>query len=537
MGVLRQFVIAFKPSNLKQGIDAARNPPSQEQIQERLKYLTPEQRRAYDANMAEVEQGRAESRAAFEEAKAINQAARILEGPAGDYLYGAGMSDADSPDAVEAKMMQQGTWATVQEMRAQRKGEFKQGLRQSFGIQEVEQIKEPAERERVAAAQRAERDAARAPYRAPEACPVTISRLATRGETQLAEVLAYLEQSGLATRPERVFGVYRVPDRISGPLTPHSEKGRVVEWDVVHAPLDGAPPGPPTPLVASSFAGAEQWVARRLGEPSVLDEDLALAFCLEAGVGPEQCLGLARMSEFRCVQGEGSDDGAGPLRTLVRGIVAIHPELPGRAFEDMRDRAPLPLAPDVAAAAGVHVEILNWAEIGRAVQLKIHHQPPVPSPFPYLPATPQELLRAYLDVVGVRPDDCYSAQATVDTPTQLVQGGFMSTNLGPKQPCVDGKDRMRTRGGEHVVFVYRDRPEYAAGRQRWDAYMWEVLQARLRNGIRARRPLELMSDDYSEVPTKVLRAAFRVAETIDRWDEWGVETIPPYRYCLPPVEP
>ena len=535
MGVLRQFVTAFKPSNLKQGIDAARNPPSPEQIEANLKYLTPEQRRAYDANMAQVEQGRAESRAAFQEAKAINEANRILEGPAGRYLYGAGLTDENSPDAIEAKMMQQGTWATVQEMRAQRKGEFKQGLRQSFGIQEVEQVKEPAERERVTAAERAERDAAREPYRAPAPAEVAISRLATRGETQLAEVLAYLESSGLAARPDLVFGVYRVPDRISGPLTPHSERGRVVEWDVVHSGI-GAAPAPAAPLVATSFAGEEQWVARAIGEPTVLDEDLALAFCLEAGVGPERCLGLARISEFRSVRGEGSEDSSGPLRTLVKGVVAVHQELPGDAFEQMRDRAPLALEPGLAAAAGLHVEILNWEAIGKAVHLKIHHPPPAPSPFPYLPATPQELLRAYIDVVGLRPEDCYSAQATVDGPNPLVQGGFMSTNLGPKQPCADGKDRMRTRAGEHVVFVYRDSPEYAAGRERWDAYMWEVLQARLRNGIGARRPLELLSDDLAEIPTKPLRAAFRVAEMIDRWESWGSETVQPYRYCLPPVD-
>ena len=60
------------------------------------------------------------------------------------------------------------------------------------------------------------------------AADVRIDRIATRGDTQLAEVLAHRLAASLA--PDRIFGVYRIPDRISGPFTPHSEKRRVVEW-------------------------------------------------------------------------------------------------------------------------------------------------------------------------------------------------------------------------------------------------------------------------------------------------------------------
>ena len=93
-----------------------------------------------------------------------------------------------------------------------------------LGRSSVREIEDPLQRAHVAAHERAARDKARAPYNAPERVPVHISRLMTRGKTQLDEVLAYVNGSGLS--PDRMFGVYRVPDRISQALTPHSEKGR-----------------------------------------------------------------------------------------------------------------------------------------------------------------------------------------------------------------------------------------------------------------------------------------------------------------------
>ena len=435
---------AFKPSNIRQGLDAARNPPSAAQLEAALATLSPEQRAAYEANMAQVRAAQAAGQEAYEQALAISDAARVLDGPAGRYLYGGQPGDFGSPDDLEALIAQDGVLDVVAQLRAQRKGEFTQALRQTFNRDEVEQVEDPAERARIAAEQRAARDAARRPFVAPSSGPIVMTRVATRGATQLEEVLAHLASTGLAARPDLVYGVYRVPDRISGPLTPHSEQGRVVEWDVVHAPLPpGAAAGAPLP-VATSFLASERWAARRVGEPSVLDEDVALAFCAEAGIGPERCLGIARFSEFRWLRGGDEND---DLRTIVRGVVAIHPGDDTGAFERMRAAAPLPIPrPE---AADVHVEVLNWLDVARAVHPKIHHPPPVPSPFAYLPSTPQELLRAYLEVVGVRPADSYGVQATVDEPRALVQGGLFTTNVGPKQPCADGTSRMRTRGCEH----------------------------------------------------------------------------------------
>jgi hypothetical protein len=503
--------------NLKQGLDAARNPPSPEQIEESLKQLTPEQRAAYEANMAQVAEAQAEVQASYEQARAINDEARVLEGPAGQYLYGAAMRDFDptAPPDVGA-MLSAGL------------GDFKTALRQTLNRDEVEQESDPVERERIAAAERAARADARAPFRAPEAQPAQISRIATRGKTQLEELVAFLGSSGLAAHPERVWGVYRVPDRISQPLTPHSEKGRVVEWDVVHLPGDLGPA--PAPQL-TSWAAADRWVGRRVGEPSVLDEDLGLAFLAAAGIGPERCLGLARYCEFRAVRGGGSED-HNPIHTLVRGLVAVHAEDARATYESMRAAVPIevPHAPE-----GVFCELLNWGEVARAVHPKINHPHPAPSPFPYLPSTPQELLQAYLEVVGVQPHDCYSAQATVNRPRELTQGGVMTTNLGPKQPCADGKARMRSHGCSLVVVVYRDAPAYAEGRERWARYEREVLQAGLRKGIAA-RPVISNLDDMDGVP-RGLRTIARVAGAVDAvWDgDWGAEQLPPYRYCWPPV--
>jgi hypothetical protein len=265
----------------------------------------------------------------------------------------------------------------------------------------------------------------------------------------------------------------------------------------------------------------------------VLDEDLALAFCAGAGIGPEHCAGLARVPEFRSLGG-GDEHGSTPIRTIVRGVAAVHVDERSGAYERMRAAAPLHLGPP----RGVHLEVLNWSAIADAVHSKINHPPPVPSPFPYLPATPQELLRAHLEIVGLQPADCYSAQATVHRARSLVQSGVMTSNLGPKQPCADGKERMRSHGCEHVVFVYRDRPEYAAGRERWAAYQRDVLRAGLDRGL-GLRPAVQDPDEYSDLP-RFLRPIAKTAEVVgrlhpDHWFEDSGEELPPHRYGWPPV--
>jgi hypothetical protein len=124
-------------------------------------------------------------------------------------------------------------------------------------------IEDPAEWERVMRAELAPRAAAREPYLAPARSPLRISRIVTRGATQGEEVAAHLAACGLAGRPEEVYGVYRVPDRIRP--SAGAEKGRVVEWDVVHAATE--PLGRAEVPADVYFDARTTWVARGIGEP------------------------------------------------------------------------------------------------------------------------------------------------------------------------------------------------------------------------------------------------------------------------------
>ena len=504
-----------------------------------LSQLTPEQRARYDANMAQVAAAQAEAQASWEDAAGISEkakAARILHGPAADQLYGK--SDmGPSPEELERIRAEQGMRAMIAAARAPQKGEFAKALRQTFDRDGPPEEEDPDQRARIAAEERARRDAARAPYRAPEPPPVQISRLATRGRSQLQELRAFLRQSGLAGRPERVYGVYRVPDRISPTLTPHSEAGRVVEWDVVHEP--GALPEAAGDVTGASFEADGQWLARRLGEPSVLDEELGLLYCAWAGVGPEACLGIARVPAFAAAGWTAQE--SPPLVGFVEAVVALHAPAPGA--DGMRERmaASAPLQVTAEQLRLAHVEVLEWAEIARVVHPQAHKAWRIPSPVPYLPSTPQELLRAYLEVVGVRAADCWSAQVTIDRPRELFgKVGMGGTNMGPKLPCADGEARGRLHGAQQVVVAYRDSADYAAGRERWSAYQRDVLQARL-DGATGRRPPLHVADDWF-VKSPVLRAGLGALSAVDRIttaiDRLGADDPPPpYRYCWPPAEP
>jgi hypothetical protein len=366
---------------------------------------------------------------------------------------------------------------------------------------------------------------------------VHISRIATRGATQVDEVIAFLRSSGLGARPDLVYGVYRVPDRISPAVTPSSERGRVVEWDVVHGGLPEAPVE--VPVVAAYFDALHQWVARRRGEPSLLDEDLGVAYLARAGLPAEQCLGIARLCTFVepkdrwfAINNNGGevDDGY-PVIPTVDGVLVFHGGESAPVVDQLRDEAPIPLGPDTLA--GTHTEVLNWKEVARAVHHRLQHPPPTPSPFPYLPSTPQELLRAYLEVVGVRSFDCVSAQVTIEQPFPLVGRIAMGTsNIGSAQPCADGKARRRLQGARRIVIAYRDRPEYVTGRQRWNAYQNDVLLAHLERGMTNRAPVT--PDDLPDNP--VLRAGAKMLNLADKVasiGEW--EPPPPYRYCWPVV--
>ncbi|MDT5247366.1 MAG: hypothetical protein QOD36_4742 [Mycobacterium sp.] len=404
-----------------------------------------------------------------------------------------------------------------------------------FGSGFAPGIRDPIERARVQAGERAARDAARGPYLAARPFPATITRVPCRGATQHHDVARFLADSGQAARPDLVFGVYRVPDRIS-PRTPGGEARRFVEWDVVHAP-GVLPTAVALPNVARFDAG-EHTVRRAHGQPSVLDEDLALAGLIEAGIPPEACLGVARDvvmeagADLRDL-GAGETGAVGVAR--VTGVAAFHttshvpPALVDVPFEGV---------------AGTYVEVLNWAAVRRVVHPRPQKGPETPSPFPYLPSTPQEVLLAYLDVVGLQPGDCYGAEVTVDemsgygpvTSTTRESLNMDDLRLGgyEESVCADGKSRTRLQCGSRVVVSYRDRPKYAEGRKRWHAYQDNVLFARMHLKTGARR---VIADEFEDVPGGAARRAVsRVAGALDKLtsftsqpDHFRVNL----RYCQP----
>lgn len=505
--------------------------------EEHLAKLTPAQRAVYDAKMAEVEivtAAAAQAQVEVREAQLAERETRPLHGPAGDWVYGATVGGMTPEEAASM---------TTQDLIARSNQAAKNGLKELSENPLVNLTPPPAplapegrvDRNEQVAIERAFRDAAREPYLAEQRSSVVFTRMATRGKTQIEEVTAYLAASGLAGRPDLVYGLYRVPDRIS-PALGGSENGRVVEWDIVHASSETLAATSVLP-VATFIDGKQQLVRRKVGEPSILDEDLGVALLAAAGIGPEQTLGIARRITIRGFSD--SEGGSSELYCYVTGMHVFHPAGIGPIAEP---KAPIDLP--VGPPAGVHVEALNWGAVARAVHPRSQRAYTIPSPFPYLPPTPQELMRMYLEVVGLRPSDCYVASVTADRLSnmlgpELMLGGLISSEWGVREslPCADGNNRQRAAGGSVVVFAYRDRPEYQAGRARWASYEREVLQASLENGVDIRGPVE--STDFVDVAgiRRVLRAIDNVDRAISVGDGRSViRDLPRNRYCWPPVD-
>jgi hypothetical protein len=383
-------------------------------------------------------------------------------------------------------------------------------------------IEDPAAWEEQRRTERAARDELRAPFLAPDRSSVRITRVATRGKTQLREIGDYLGSSGLAGRPDLVYGAYRVPDLIS-PSSFGSERGGIVEWDVVHAAGEELPRAEPP--AARTLAAKDVLVARSPGEPAPLDEDLALHVLAGAGIGPEQTLAIARDVAIG-KRDSGDDNSDMRIEARVNGVhlLATRP-IPAVG-------APLDLP--VGPPDGVVVDVLQWDAIAVAVHPVRQHRAPLPSPFPYLPLTPQELLTAYLEVVGVSPADAYGVQVTHHQPFDLMgrtsaKRGVRRTGGGPDLPSADGKPRQRMAGGHHIVVVYRDAPAYVEGRARFDAYAEGELEAHLRRGLNLRVAVP-------KPPSKLWRTVDRVADVVDFFtgDMGAEESFVPPRYCWPP---
>ncbi len=380
-------------------------------------------------------------------------------------------------------------------------------------------------------AERTARDEVRAAYLAPERHPVRIIRVATRGASQVREVAEHLATSGLAARPDLVYGAARVPDLID-PGRMGKERGGLVEWDVVHAAVDPLPPC--APAAVTTLDARDLWVARRPGDPAPLDEDLALDVLARAGVGPQATIAVARDTVIDKISGAG-EEGTSSILAQVRGVHLLVP--PGATDEAVRAACETPRPWDLPAGPpeGLVVDVLQWDALAQAVHPVRQHRPIVPSPFPHLPLTPQELLRSYLEIVGIDPADTYAAQVTHDRQFDLMsrtstRWGVRRTGGGPKLPCADGKERRRMAGGHHIVVAYRDHPRYVEGRARFDVYAERELQAHLRRNLGLRPPVP-------RPPNRLERTLERVGDVYEFFamEPGYVDDFVAPRYCWPPV--
>lgn len=511
---------ALRPSAVRQGWQASMSSLENggRLSEEQLAGFTPEQRAQYEAAYAEAQ--RAVQRSA-DDAVERDLGRRALLGAAGEFVHGPVL---DRERMTDLRLSAQ--WAAT-------RADLRDTLSNPFGKRSVPPPAAPVSPDRAVQArhERGMRDEARTPYLADDPPAVVTTLVATSPERPVEELAAWLGSSGLAGRPDLVYGVHRVPDHLPGTL--RYGRPTIVEWAVVHAVPDPTPLPPAPPATVAWFDARERWVARRAGEPAIIDEDLGVAYLAGAGVGPEDCLGLARLP--RVAASTGDDLASGYALIGAEGLLVLTPA--GRAdgmLERMRAARPLPVPPP----DGVHVEQLNWGAIRQAVCPRSDRLPPVPSPFPHLPLTGEELLRAYLQVVGVRPADCYSAQVTVGSPASLhPESVHVRTSGAEAEPAADGQVRPRLRGGTRVVVVHRDRPEYAAGRERWTAYEHEVLEARLHRGFETRPPVEGPGRLDRGTLGALVRTAERMGDLVDGYgggDPLG--DVPAYRYCWPPVE-
>jgi hypothetical protein len=497
------------------------------------------------ANAGRVEAATQNIDAEWERSRAEHQArldSQVLGGPAGAHFWGT-VPDIPRPSEVlrappsiadEFKKSFRDLKETAATL-ADPKGLL--GIGSEFGPD-----LDPDQRRLIVDGERAARDAARRPYLAHDRTPPVLTRIATRGKAQFEDVATYLAHTGLAARPDLVFGVYRVPDRLD-PKMPGSESGRVVEWDVVHAPTPALLPAPPPQRVR--FDGEARWVSRRKGEPAVLDEDLALAWMLGARVDPGRCLGIAREVVMQAADGWFSDvEVSEETSDVYARVLGVSVMLASGAPPQPTGTVDVPFD----GVAGTHVEVLNWAAVARAVHPRPQRLPEAPSPFPYLPSTPQEMLTAYLEIVGVRPADCFGAAVAVDRfsecsevlnvrEDQLSMAHLKWTDA-TKLPCADGSYRRRLHGGTLIVISYRDSPAYAQGRQRWLDYQRNVLFARLQLKTDARRPILDGYDDLGRAGG-VLRRIERIDNAIERItslrsnDPAYIRFRDQARYCMP----
>ena len=182
--------------------------------------------------------------------------ARPLQGPAGAFLYGTVTTPpGGDPYAAPGSQAPASGLSLGEHLKSNLLGDMytPKGPEQRLGI--APPRRDLAARQQIADAERATRDQIRQQYRSPAAWPVVINRFVVSADDQLGGVAAWLASSGLAARPDLVYGVSRVPDRLGG-TSLGAEWSPVVEWEVVHGCLEALTPIEALPDPNATSAGS-----------------------------------------------------------------------------------------------------------------------------------------------------------------------------------------------------------------------------------------------------------------------------------------
>ena len=264
-------------------------------------------------------------------------------------------------------------------------------------------IANPVERAAVAADEHRRRDQARAKYLASPVprSPSAGSRRWPHAARRSRPVPGV--HRNRPRRPELVYGVFRVPDRIS-PLTPDRRRARL-ESAVVHR----APAGAATRLPQwSAFdADTNRWSREPTASHRCSTRTMAIAALTATGPAPQHC--LAHQPRYPNGEDQRLGRRIGRRRSGVRAGY-------GCAGADAARDASATNAVDVALGGqpGVHVEVMNWSAVAQAVHPRPQRGPEIPSPFPYLPATPDELPRRVSADRGDRAGRLLRSLTTID---------------------------------------------------------------------------------------------------------------------------
>ena len=373
----------------------------------------------------------------------------------------AGTKAALSPTAIREAMAE-----------GQRMGEVQSSVMPNG--REISERRRPPDREGpIDWAQAAgERAHGRSRFASPSARPARIDRFTVPGTDPTAGVRA-LSWAGVPSRSHEVWGCYPSA-AVAHPG--HLVDGRLgvkagaagpidlpwVEWTVVHAAgpelatalaeaaavVATASHGPPPDVEHVTLDRAETWLRRPKTDPVPFDEDVAALLCHAGRVDPAASLGVHRVLSWG-VWGPAEQRHVMVEPTGV-GLLGRPEARLGEARSALARSAPTRFEADDDLS--VHVAALDLSLRYQLEPWPWTQDPPTATAYPWLPGDTDELLLAYLEIVGLHPQDCYGVATTI----REQQSGRVLPG-----------DAVRGDAAGLVTVVHRDDDDYEAGRRRF----------------------------------------------------------------------